>query len=289
MAGALGGKPMNNERDRHATWRDEAIAWIAAALSPDEDVRGVALLGSMAGGGTPDRWSDVDVLVVVAGGALGRYHPATPWLCGLGEVYAVAVSQMPFWSATRAFLVDGRRIDCVVLPEASLARVEEWGSSLFPGGVRVLFSRCVALDAALASAFPPESRPPLSRERLNEMANDFRFKGMLAASKVARGDLPVALHLSLDMVRDCCVLAMMARDRRTGTCHHRDGSGAEDLFALLSGAAGPFTPAGILDSIGNACAAFDALAAELDPSWRPSCRPLLDWVAQVRASIVGGS
>ena len=41
------------------------------------------------------------------------------------------------------------------------------------------------------------------------LTNGFWFKAIVAVQKVVRGDLLVALHLSLELAQECCVLAMM--------------------------------------------------------------------------------
>jgi hypothetical protein len=108
---------------------------------------------------------------------------------------------------------------------------------------------------------------------------------MLAVSRVARGDLLVALHLSLDLVRDCCVLAMMLRDRELGTSHHRDGAGSGQLVDELAAANRTYTPHGILSSIEQSGIVFDRLAADWDSNHQQKRGPLVRWVQRVRHSL----
>jgi hypothetical protein len=43
------------------------------------------------------------------------------------------------------------------------------------------------------------------------MVQGFRFKSVLAVTKVVRNNLLITLHLAQDLVRDCCVLGSRIR------------------------------------------------------------------------------
>lgn len=73
--------------------------------------------------------------------------------------------------------------------------------------------------------------PPLASD------NDIRFVAAVAAAKMGRGDHLIGLHLTLELMRSCLVLAMRLRDGDAGTTVHRFGSErdalADDVSALL--------------------------------------------------------
>jgi hypothetical protein len=117
------------------------------------------------------------------------------------------------------------------------------------------------------------------------MANDFRLKGMLAATKAARNELLVASHLGLDMIRDCLVLAMMVRDQATGTDHHRDGSQGNHLIEPLNPPLKEYTASELLNSIERSAIAFESLALQLNGAYEDHREPLLNYIAQVRAAL----
>jgi hypothetical protein len=94
----------------------------------------------------------------------------------------------------------------------------------------------------MSRALPPSVPKRMPSDQFEQMTNDFRFKGMLAVAKVARSDLLVALHLSLDLIRDCCVLAMQLRDWETGTDHHRTGDAANRPDSRSRDTTGDGTP-----------------------------------------------
>ncbi len=264
-------------------WQLAAAEELRARLEPDEAVRGLVLIGSCATAEL-DEWSDLDVLLVVADGGVACFHPGMEWLHCLGEPYAIGISEEQAVRAARVYFMDGRRVDVVVIAESALPSALRQSPGLLAGGVRCIFSRSAVVDRALA-AIPPRSRPTPRREQFDRLGRDFWFKGMLAASKVARNDLLVALHLSLDMVRDCCVLGMMLRDRAAGTDHHREGSAGRRFVAGLQAAQQPYTARGILDAIQASAVLFDRLAGEYAHGYREQRRPLLDFVARVRESL----
>ena len=264
-------------------WQCKTIEQVKAVLERDEDVRGLVLIGSYTRDDIrTDIWSDVDIVIVVAGQALSRFYPATDWVSAIGEPYCFSQSSTNDYCVTRVYFEDGRRLDVVIASESSLAAIEAWEDNPLRYTNTCLFSRSPALDRALSMHFSPPVLKPVSPEEFDRMANDFVFKGMLAVSKIGRAELLVALHLSLDMIRDCLVLAMMIRDRENGSDHHRDGSEGNHFIELLQATQQPYTANGILDSIERSAQAFDDLASK----WREGCKPrrgaLLKWIEEAR-------
>jgi hypothetical protein len=267
-------------------WQRDTIDALTSALEADDSVKALVLIGSCADPDAElDEWSDVDAVLVSEDGAIGRFYPDTDWLYAFGEVYACDAHDDGFFGVIRTYFTDGRRVDLIVIPESALAAVEDWEFNPFHYGVRPLFSRSPALVEALERSAASGPASPHPGDPLDTLANDFWFKGMLAASRAARGDLLVALHLSLDLVRDCCVLAMMLRDRQAGTSHHRDGGGSRQSVDELAAANRTYTPHGILSSIEQSSIVFDRLAAEWDPRHQEKRGPLVRWVQRVRHSL----
>ena len=273
---------------RTELWQEDAIQQVTDLLSRDEDVRGLVLVGSYTRDDlAPDAWSDTDLVMIIRDEALSRFFPATDWLVDMGELFCTSHSSTGCYDVTRACFTDGRRIDFVIMTEESLAGIEQWEKNPL-GYVNVcLFSRSAALDRALDLTFPPLALKPVPAEDFQQMANDFWFKGMLAVSKAAREELLVALHLSLDMIRDCLVLGMMLRDRETGTDHHRDGTQGNRFVSVLERTRQPYTALGILDSIEQSAIVFDKLAAQWNPNWQEARAPLLSWIERARRSLGG--
>ncbi|HEY0078770.1 MAG TPA: aminoglycoside 6-adenylyltransferase [Pyrinomonadaceae bacterium] len=249
-----------------ASWQDAAIRDLVALLQPDEQVRAVALSGSCARlEARRDVWSDVDVLMVVAEGATGRFFPATEWLRPLGEVYAFEQNSNELTCTTRVCFSDFRRLDIVITTEAALERIDSWGSVSFWNGSRTLFSRSPAVDEILARKFAPPAPASISAEQFQSMANHFWFRAALAVTKVVRDDLLIALHLAAGLMQDCCLLALLLRDRTEGTSYHSRGSIGDDFVAEMRAAR---------------CAA-DAGASSI--VWSRAASRLIDWPLDGRA------
>lgn len=269
-------------------WHEAAVQDLTALLQADPDVLALAVFGSYL---QPqillDIWSDLDVVLVVKAEALERFYPTVDWLTPLGTVYAYEQSSNAFRHTTRLCFEDLRRIDLVIATESGLHRVEDWSRLPFWKNIKILFSRSAQIDRILSETFEQPKLSLPSPERFQTMANRFWFKAVAAVHKVARNDLLIALHLAVDMVRDCCVLGMMLRDRAEGTNYHRDG-GIGNRFAakLESSIQQPPTASGILNMIEESSAVFDDLAAQWSDVYRESRHPLLTWIRQARETLL---
>ena len=230
-----------------------------------------------------DFWSDLDLLLVVRDESLERFFPPFTWLAPLGELYASERHPGEFSSVARLCFVDLRRIDLIVTTDMALQRHDEWPSRHFAGGSQVLFARNPAIDAILGLnlEIPP---PRVPDDAFDDLANGFWFKGIVAVQKVVRGDRLVAFHLSLELIQEVAVLAMLLRDRETGTNQHRGGIGDDEVLALEP-TRQPHTPEGILASIAACAVAFDRLAARWSPGYQPRSGPLLGWVEAARSAL----
>ena len=267
-------------------WQHRAIERVKAVLETDPRVRGLVLIGSYAGDDIKtDIWSDVDLVIIIADDALSGFYPATDWISAIGEPFCFSQSSTDDYYVTRVYLVDGSGLDFVIVTESSLQGIGRWEANPLRYTNTCLFSRSQALDRALSMSFPPPILKPITPETFDRMANDFWFKGMLAVSKIGRQELLVALHLSLDMIRDYLVLAMMLRDRDTGSDHHRDGSQGNHYIDELQGACRPFTATGILDSLDQSAIAFDRLASQWEPDYEPRQQLLHERIKQARAEV----
>ncbi|MBN1812190.1 MAG: aminoglycoside 6-adenylyltransferase [Anaerolineae bacterium] len=269
-------------------WQKKVVQDLDRLLCRDPDVLALAVFGSLVQPQVGyDVWSDVDVLLVVEDRVTHRFHPPTEWLEALGAVYAIEQSCNAFWNTTRVCFEDLRRIDLLITSDSNLRKIDEWPRHPFRQGIEVVFSRASWINDVLANAFPqPELSLP-SAEQYQAMVERFWFKSVMAVYKVARDDLLVALHLALDLVRDCCVLGMMLRDRTEGTAHHREGGIGNRVVAQLRDTEQPYTAAGILTIVEQSSVAFDELASQWSEDYRENRQPLLKWVGQAREVVTG--
>jgi hypothetical protein len=271
-------------------WQKPLIDQLTALLRGDPDVVGLCLAGSWAQeGAAPDAWSDLDFVVVVTDHALPRLSSGADWLASLGDVYCRALSDDGWLNSVRCYYRDGRRVDCTIVRESLLDRVGEWPYNPFAYGARKLFSRSPLLDGVMERRFRRPEAPGAFEEQARSISDRFWFDGMLAAQKVARGDLLVAFHLALDLIRDCCVLAMMLRDKHTGTNHHRFGGEISEYVAKLQATQHPCSADGILASLEDSARLFDEFAGRLVSGYSKRRQPLLDYIRRVRNHLHGHS
>lgn len=267
-------------------WHEEAITNVVEILYNDSDVKGLLLIGSCSRSDVKaDLWSDIDIAIVVDDSALTRFYPAIDWVKDFGTPYALDQNKTDDYYVLRVWFRDSRHFDFVIVTERSLKQIKDWEYNPLRYGGKLLFSRSPALDDALSMAFPSLIRRSFSDEQFSKLANNFWFKGMLAVTKAARNELLVAVHLSLDMIRDCLLLGMALRDRATGTNHHKDGSNGNHIVAELEKTMQPYTIEGVLASIEQSAITFDSLALRWDDAYISQRAPLLDFITMVRHNL----
>jgi hypothetical protein len=267
-------------------WQEDLLDKLVSYFEPNEDVLGLLLFGSYSGGENHyDHWSDIDLLVVVKNEKLQSFFPTLEWIRSCGGLYTYDQSSDEFKCTTRACFEDFRRVDFVITTEEKLAKIDEWSSVPFSTGARILFSRSQGVAEVSRSGNLQRKWTPVTEDQFLEMVRKFRFKSMLAVYKVVRGDLLIALHLSLDLIRDCSVLGMMLRDRKTGTNIHKEGGEGNQLVAQLQSTQKPFTSLGILDSIKESNQVFERLAGEWSSDYRENSQMLFEWIEKAKVEL----
>lgn len=229
------------------TWQSELVGEIRQRVAQLPAVAGLWLLGSMRDPGSVDRWSDVDLgLVLQAPLQLGE-------LLGADDVvWAIDNSADDQLEVCRVILNDGRRLDLSVADHETLAH---------KGG------HCLVRNDPTGSAGMLVLDAPVPT---NADVNQARFIAAQAAVKLGRGDRLIGTHLALEFLRICLVQAMMLRDRDEGRTVHRFGTArdrrADDVLDLIGDLA---EPADVAVALRPAADLFDTLHRELDPAYRP--------------------
>ena len=226
-------------------WQLELLGAMTARARTQADVAQLWILGSARQPDLMDRWSDIDVGLVLSGAvALSSLLPEG------STVWALDRQSGDARSTCRVVLDDGRRLDLIV------AAADEFDRA---GG------RCVYSDgraqgeatATLTLADPPDAS-----------ANEARFIAALAVVKYGRGDLLIASHLTLELAQLCLVQAMLLRDRDEGTTSHRFGTRREGLAAETWSALHRGNETGATH-IQRLVEQFDRLHSELDDRYVP--------------------
>jgi len=268
-------------------WQDNMLNALRANLEHNEDVLGILLFGSCSKPESPlDEWSDIDALLVVRHAALNRFFPTVAWTAVFGDMYAYSQSADEFKSTTRVCFENLNRIDFVITTEEKLAKANDWPSVPFFSGTKILFSRSRVIDEIARHGQYPHEFTPATDDRFLELVRSFRFKSVQAVYKIVRGDLLIALHLAQDLIRDCCVLEMMLRDRSTGTNIHRHGGIGNPFVRTLEATQKPFTAIGILDSITVSNEVFENLAFAWSHDYQEKRQLLLDWIEKAKTEIL---
>jgi predicted nucleotidyltransferase len=266
-------------------WQADLLDKLVSYFEPNQDVLGLLLFGSYSGGENHyDDWSDIDLLVVVKNEKLESFFPTIEWIKSFSELYTYDQSSDELKCTTRACFADFRRVDFVMTTEEKLANIDEWSSVPFAADARTLFSRSQVVTEVFRSGNLQRKMPLITEDQFLETVRKFRFKSMLAVHKIVRNDLLIALHLSLDLIRDCSVLGMLLRDRKTGTNIYKEGGQGNQLVAQLQITQKPFTSLGILDSIKESNQIFERLAGEWSSDYQAN-RRLLDWIEKVKVEL----
>ena len=267
-------------------WHDTMLDNLTSYFALHEEVLGLLLFGSFS---KPDfrydEWSDIDLLVVVKNDKIDKFFPTMEWLTSFGRLYTYSQSSDDFKCTTRVCFENFNRVDFVFTTEENLANVDCWASVPFFSGRKILFSRSDVLSEIANQEYVQPKLLQATEEQFLEMVQDFRFKSMLAVYKVVRNDLLIALHLAQDLIRDCCVLGMLLRDRATGTNIHEHGGTGNQLVAQLGTTQKPFTPTGILDNIKASNEIFEKLAAEWSGTYQENRHLLFDWIEKAKVEL----
>jgi len=267
-------------------WHADMLDKVISHFEPNEDVLGLLIFGSYR---KPDfhydYWSDIDVLLIVKNDQVGKFFPTIEWVDTFGKLYTYTQSSDEFICTTRACFEDFNRIDFVITTEEKLTSVNNWSSVPFSDGAKVVFARSNVVDEFVMQNIQQQEFSPATEDQFLGLVRDFRFKSMLAIHKVVRNDLLIALHLSQDLIRDCCVLGMLLRDRAAGTNIHKHGGIGNQLVAQLETAQQPFTSVGILDSIKASREIFEKLACEWSTTYKENRQLFLDWIEKAKLEL----
>jgi len=268
------------------TWQENMLDILTSYFEADPDVSGLLLLGSFSGAKNhPDDWSDIDLLVVVKDGKVGRFFPAVDWLAHFGRLYTYSQSTSHLNCTTRTCYENFNRIDFVFTTESQLEEISKSPGAPFGSGIKIIFSHSNIVSDLATQEYGQQEAPTVSQEQFPALVRDFRFKSMLAVYKVVRNDLLIALHLTQDLIRDCCILGMMLRDRATGTNIHKDGGIGNMFVTQIETAQKPFTSIGLLESIKASNETFEKFAREWSTDHQEYRQPWLDWIEKAEAEI----
>jgi aminoglycoside 6-adenylyltransferase len=171
------------------------LAAVAAWGTQRPDVHAILLVGSHARTEQPaDRWSDVDLVMVVDDPA--PYARSPDWLSAFGQPLLSFLEPTAVGSFVerRVLFATGQEVDFALLPLAAAAHLPEQAAiaAVFARGFRVLVDK-LDLEPALrrsASQRPPRALPTAAE--FAQVTQDFWYHALWAAKKLRRGEVWVA-------------------------------------------------------------------------------------------------
>jgi hypothetical protein len=241
-------------------WQGHTLPVLAEMAFADARIRDFQVHGSASDPDvSTDRWSDLDVLITAADPVTAAEDFARQIGRRLSPVFAANRSGNSSRYCVRLVLRDLRRIDVT--------------ATVAPGGEQ-------------GQDPPAKGQPPA--DTVAELIGDYQFDAVLAAVKAVRGDVLIGAHLTLQLARHVLVIAMLLRDRDTGTTHHRFGGSRWDTWASrLAVAPAPCTPAAIIEAIRWYTTMLDDIAAHWAPQPQLDNSPLLTLLDSIDEAALG--
>jgi aminoglycoside 6-adenylyltransferase len=175
---------------------DLVAAAVADWARDRDDVRAAVLVGSQARLETSaDRWSDVDVILLVDDPE--PYVRDEEWVAEFGRpvLTFLEATALGDQRERRVLYEDGEDVDLPLIPVAALERLDQSEDvpQLLARGYRVLVDKIGIAERlrGVAAAAPESAQPPTQRE-LTELASDFWYHALWSARKLRRGEVFIA-------------------------------------------------------------------------------------------------
>jgi aminoglycoside 6-adenylyltransferase len=174
------------------TRMDLIAAAIADWARERADVHAAVVVGSQARTGTPaDRWSDLDVILIVDDPA--PYADDESWVAEFGRPLLTFLEETALGDQRerRVLYETGEDVDLPLFPRAALDRLEasENAAELLARGYRVLVDK-IGLEKRLRGAAADVTQPgPPTQQELTELASDFWYHALWTAKKLRRGEV----------------------------------------------------------------------------------------------------
>jgi len=170
----------------HALVMERAAEW----ARDDEDVRGLAVIGSRARKEkSGDQWSDLDLIVCTR--SPEALLETEEWITRFGPPLLTFIEKTPLGGSERRVLYDnGVDVDFACLSPEDFQALKKKPEilTLFARGYAVLVDKEELFTFPEERAPLPERRPPSERD-LRQMVSDFYFHAVWTAKKMKRGEL----------------------------------------------------------------------------------------------------
>lgn len=247
-------------------WQQKTLEEIKKLFSNYNSVHGLAISGSL-NTDIVDIWSDIDLIVVVEDDKIPEFANDLGWLKPLGTIFAYQNKGDEYSTTIRVVFEDFKRTDFVFTTVSALKAIVQSPRSNLWQNIKVIYSDSEVIKTLLDSEYIPEKPKEFSKKQFQDLVNNFWFISSLSLSKVIRKDLLVALHLALDLYKECLLLAILIRDKETGTTLHKTGGMGNDLAKSIHIPLKDTSQEAILDLLKQCGQEFQKLCVK----WNPKC------------------
>jgi len=267
--------------------KSTSLAQVHTLLEADADVLALVLFGSLAqDAADPDGTSDIDLLLIVADAAAGRFWSSEEWLAPLGTIFGCEHHVHAYTNTLRVCFRDFRRYDFLIATRSAALAMEQW-FHIPRNERRVLFVRDAETAAMLERDYAPHDITLLSDVEFERLVNGFWFKSVVFVNKLMRNDMLVALHLVREMVQDCLILAMHLRDR--DIVMERGDHRWDYVLQKLETTQHTHDLAGMLNSAKATAGIFDQLASNWSASYMPRLTLFVAWLDSIEIHFADNS
>lgn len=266
-------------------WQHILLTDLSTGLRAEESVLALILTGSLADTTLEvDEWSDIDMTAIVEDDAITDFFSSVSWLERYGKIIGLERHDNTDTKTIRVCFAPCKRLDVTLVPESIMRKtiVQEIPATCRPH--KLLWSKIREADHDISNLFPKPVFVDVHQEDITEIGETFWLKASVAIAKTMRYDLLVALHLALDLSRDCLVLQMLRRDQEHGTNIHRIGGFGNDVILRLLAEA-TFSPRqAILALINRSIQVFDELYVALVQGQNPRAHLMLPALRRAEAT-----
>lgn len=265
-------------------WINSALNELTERLKGDENVITLCTFGSINESTVMlDRWSDLDILLVVKESAISNFYPSLEWLAPLGKYFAVEQSISKNSYTSKVIFEDFRKIDLLIVSESNINP-----ELLLNKNLNTVFSKSNRVSEIIntPTSFATNNSGIADLYEINALSNEFWYLSYSVLVKIARNDLLIALHLTLDLYKKCILISLWLRDKKSNTNIHRLGGPRNNDLEKLYFPPSSISRASILVMLENITRIFEELAIEWSKDYTPKYKTFHNLLLESKESLL---
>lgn len=268
-------------------WQSDLENKISDILRGFSFVEAVILKGSCADENIKiDRWSDIDLWIIMRDKYMDKLFPNVEWLKPLGNLFALEQHSMGISNVSRICFNDFIRLDLTFTEKSDFNKMVKTEKNLSEEKHRVLYSKIKDIEKIIPKYSAKKTFKKPEKSLLNTFVDNFWFLSVVAINKLVRGDFLIGGHLALEMAQNCIILQMMLRDKQKGTNIHRTGGFEKvDILNKIENLHNLKSPQDIFAIIKESGKLFDKLASEYDKKYIKRYDILKKWLVEAEKDL----